>query len=59
MLREIIALAKQLEEEDEASKVKAAMRKAEKSDMKLAAYRSEDKQSLVDGEAGPDYDDPA
>lgn len=44
---------------DEQSKVAATLAKAQRGSMDLAALHDDNKQALIDGEAGPDYDDPA
>lgn len=44
---------------DESSKVAAVLSKAKRGDHTLAALHDKNKQELIDGEAGPDYADPA
>ena len=39
--------------------VEAAERKAQAGDYGLAAYNAAGKQEAINGEAGPDYDEPA
>lgn len=44
---------------DEERIIRAALRRLQEDPLALAAYMSDSKQADIDGEAGPDYDEPA
>lgn len=44
---------------DEERIIRAALRRLQEDPLALAAYMSDGKQADIDGEAGPDYDEPA
>ncbi|NMN02819.1 hypothetical protein [Bifidobacterium panos] len=55
-LQKVISDAKAKEEDE---RVSTALEKVQRGDMALAAYAIDNKQEYIDGEAGPDYDEPA
>lgn len=55
-LQKVMSYAK-TQEEDE--KISTTLEKIQQGDMTLAAYVIDNKQEHIDGEAGPDYDEPA
>ena len=55
-LRQLFANALAAQEEKRTTET---LNKLQRGDVTLAAYRTAGKQEAIDGEAGPDYDEPA